>query len=201
MSLRNTFGLLYEPDKQWQKISDKNDSIAKTYFKFIIFMALLPPVSAYIGSTYVGWSLGFGETYRLTADSALRLSIAAYLAILVAVLVLAWFVQWMAKTYGANPSYKRCVNLTAYTCTPLFLVSIMGAYPILWFDMLVSLVAIAWAIYLLYHGVPIMMGIDKDRGFLFASSIITVCMCVLVGMLAITVLFWGTGIASPVFTS
>ncbi|WMS86226.1 Yip1 family protein [Pleionea litopenaei] len=199
MSLRNTFGLLYEPEKQWQKISEKNDSVFKTYFKYIVVMALLPPAAAYVGSTHVGWTLGMSDTYRLTPQSALQLSVAAYLAILVAVLVLAWFVQWMAKTYGANPSYKRCVNLTAYSCTPLFLVSILGVYPILWLDMLFSLVAIGWAVYLLYNGVPIMMGIDRDRGFLFASSIITVCMCVLVGMLAITVIFWGWGLA-PVFT-
>jgi hypothetical protein len=200
MSLRNTFGLLYEPEAQWQKISEKNDSIVKTYAKFLVFMALLPPVSAYIGATYVGWSLGIDETYRLTPDSALKLSIAAYFAILVAVLVLAYFVQWMAKTYGANPSLKRCLNLAAYSCTPLFLVSIAGAYPILWLDMLISLIGVGWAVYLLYHGVPIMMGIEKERGFLFASSILTVGLCILVGMIAITVIFWGSGIA-PVFTN
>jgi len=195
----NAFGLLYEPDKQWQKISEKNASIAKTYLSFLVFAALLPPASAFVGSTYIGWSIGFSDTNRLTVDSALQLSIIAYAAILVAVLVLSWFVQWMAKTYGANPSLKRCVNLSAYSCTPLFLVSVLGAYPILWLDMLFSLGAIAWAVYLLYHGVPIMMGIDKDRGFLFASSILTVCMVIMVGMLAITVIFWGSGFA-PTFT-
>ncbi len=200
MSLRNTFGLLYEPEKQWQKISEKNDSIIKTYFKFLVFIALIPPVSAYVGATYVGWSLGISDTYRLTPASALKLSIAAYLAILVAVFVLAYFIQWMAKTYGATPSLKRCVNLAAYSCTPLFLVSIAGTYPILWLDMLISLAGIGWAVYLLYNGVPLMMGIDRERGFLFASSILTVGLCILVGMLAITVLFWGAGIA-PVFTS
>ncbi len=200
MSLRNTFGLLYEPEKQWQKISEKNDSIVKTYFKFLVVMALIPPAAAFVGSTYVGWTLSFSETQRLTTESALKLSISAYFAILVAVFALAAFIQWMAKTYGASPSLKRCMNLAAYSCTPLFLVSIMGAYPILWLDMLFSLVAIAWAVYLLYTGVPIMMGIDKERGFMFAGSIITACMCILVGMLAVTVIFWGSGLA-PTFTS
>ena len=65
--------------------------------------------------------------------------------------------------------------------------------------MLLSLVAIAWAVYLLYLGVPILMGIEKERGFLFASSILTVCMVILVGMLAVTVVFWGSGL-TPVFT-
>jgi hypothetical protein len=192
--------MLYEPEQQWQKISDKNDSVIKTYVKFLLVMALIPPAAAFIGSTYVGWTIGLSETHRLTVQSAIMLSVAAYVAILVAMYVLAWFIQWMAKTYGADPSIKRCLNLAAYSCTPLFLVGLVGAYPILWLDMLVSLVAIGYAVYLLYTGVPIMMGIEKERGFLFASSILTVSLVILVGMLAITVIFWGSGIA-PVFTS
>ncbi len=199
MSLRNTFGLLYEPEVQWQKISDKNDSIAKTYFKFLFVIALIPPVSAYIGATYSGWSMGIDEVKYLTHESALMLSVAAYFAILFAVYLSAQFIRWMAKTYGASPSLKRCMNLAAYSCTPLFLVGILGAYPILWLDMLLSLVAIGWAVYLLYQGVPIMMRIEKERGFLFASSILTAGLCIFVGMLAITIIFWGSGI-SPQFS-
>ena len=201
MFFNNIFGLLYEPEKQWRSISDKNPSIMNTYLGFLIFMAVLPPASAFIGSTYVGWSTtGMSEVTKLTTESALALSIIAYVAILTAVLVLSAFIQWMAKTYGADPSLKRCVNLAAYSCTPLFLVSVFGAYPILWLNMLLSLGAIAWAVYLLYTGVPIVMGIEKERGFLFANSILTVCMVILVGMLAITVIFWGSGF-SPIFKS
>ena len=200
MSLTNAIALLYGPSQVWKKISEQKQSIAQIYFTFLIFFAAIPPVSAFIGSTYVGWSIGDGATHKLTTESALYLSIVAYIAILVAVLVLAAFVQWMAKTYGASPTLADCVALTAYSCTPLFLVSIMGSFPILWLDMLFSLVAIAMSVNLLYKGVPEIMGINQEKGFLFASSILTVCMVSLVGMLAITIIFWGSGL-SPVFTS
>ncbi|MET1253888.1 Yip1 family protein [Aliikangiella maris] len=200
MSLTSAIALLYGPNQEWQKIKEKKQSISNIYLTFLIFFAAIPPASAFIGSTYIGWSIGDGETNKLTTESALYLSIIAYVAILTAVLVLSWFVQWMAKTYGANPSLAECVSLTAYSCTPLFLVGILGSFPILWLDMLFSLLAIGMSINLLYKGVPELMGINKDRGFLFASSILTVCMVCLVGMLAITIIFWGSGLA-PVFTS
>ena len=199
MSMTNAIALLYSPEKEWQKLSDKKQTVSEIYFKFLIFFAAIPPVAAFIGSTYVGWNIS-GETHKLTSSSALQLSIAAYVAILVAVAVIAGFVHWMAKTYGSGPRYRRCLKLTAYSFTPMFLVGISGSFPILWLDMLLSLVAIALSVNLLYKGVPIIMGINAEKGFLFASSILTVCMCSLVGMLAITIVFWGSGIA-PIFTS
>ncbi len=200
MSLTNAIALLYGPEKEWRNISEQKQSISHIYLTFLVFFAAIPPASAFIGSTYIGWSIGDGDTHKLTVESAMYLSIIAYFAILAAVMVIAAFIQWMAQTYGANPDLSECVNLTAYSCTPLFLVGFLGTFPILWLDMLFSLVAIAMSVNLLYKGVPEVMGINQEKSFLFASSILTVCMVSLVGMLAITIIFWGSGL-SPVFIS
>jgi len=198
MSLTNAFALLYGPTTEWNKISQQKQSISHIYLTFLIFFAAIPPVAAFIGSTYVGWQIGNGATHTLTSESALYLSVIAYIAILVAVFVLSLFIQWMAKTYGAKPSLSKCVNLTAYSFTPLFLAGALGAFPILWLDMLVTLFAIGMSVNLLFKGVPQLMGINEEKAFLFSSSILTVAMVSLVGMLAITVIFWGSGF-SPVF--
>jgi len=198
MSLTHAFALLYDPTTGWGRISDKKQSITHIYLSLLIFMAAIPPASAFIGSTYVGWQVGGTTTHTLTIESAAYLSIAAYIAILVAVFVLSLFIQWMAKTYGANPDLASCVNLTAYTFTPLFLAGFLGVFPILWLDMLVTLVAIGMSVNLLFKGVPRLMSINEEKAFLFSSSILTVSMVSLVGMLAITVVFWGSGL-SPVF--
>lgn len=198
MSLTNAIALIYAPNQEWNTINEKKQSIAHIYLTYLIFFAAIPPISAFIGSTYVGWQIGSGEIRTLTESSAMYLSISAYIAILVAVFVLSLFIQWMAKTYGANPTLAQCVNLIAYSFTPLFLAGFLGAFPILWLDMLISLIAIGMSIRLLFKGVPLMMNISEEKAFLFSSSILTVSMVSLVGMLAITVIFWGSGIA-PVF--
>ncbi len=198
MSLANAFALLYGPTTEWNNISRQKQSVSHIYLTFLVFFAAIPPAAAFIGSTYVGWQIGNGDTHTLTSESALYLSVIAYIAILVAVFVLSLFIQWMAKTYGAKPSLSECVNLTAYSFTPLFLAGILGAFPILWLDMLVTLFAIGMSVNLLFKGVPQLMGINEEKAFLFSSSILTVAMVSLVGMLAITVIFWGSGF-SPVF--
>jgi hypothetical protein len=66
-------------------------------------------------------------------------------------------------------------------------------YPVLWFVVLVGLAAIAYSIYLLYSGVPIMMNIPEEKGFIYSSSVVTCGLVLLVSILAMTAIFWTLG--------
>jgi hypothetical protein len=94
---------------------------------------------------------------------------------------------------------SQCVVLAAYTATPLFLIGIMELYPVLWVNMVVGIVALAYTVYLLYSGVPIMMRISEDRGFLFSSAVLAVGLVAFVALLAVTAILWGMGL-EPNFT-
>ena len=197
--MKNRFNVLYDPIQAWPRISERKFNITQVYVRFIIVMAAIPPVAAYIGAVYSGWRIGFGEPVKLTWQSALMMSIAAYVAILVGIYVLARFVHWMAKTYDSEASLDRAVVLVAYSGGPLFLVSIFSVYPVLWLNTLLTLVAAALAIRILFVGTPVMMQVNQEKGFMFANAILTIGMVMLVGVLAISVLFWGFGIG-PVYT-
>ena len=71
-------------------------------------------------------------------------------------------------------------------------------YPMPWLNMLFGIVALLYTVYLLFTGVPVVMKITKEQGFLFSSAVLTVGMVTLVGMLAVTVILWGSGLG-PVF--
>ena len=200
MIFNHVFGLLTHPAKEWEAIRDERCSIGTCYISHVALLAALPPICAYVGSAHVGWQVAGGDPVRLTAASALLIAVTFYLAMLAGVFVMGKAIHWMATTYGSAPELASCVVLAAYTATPLFLVGVMAVYPLLWLDMLVGLVALAYTVYLLYTGVPVVMGISKEQGFLFSSAVLTVGMVMLVGMLAITVLLWGFGLA-PAFTS
>jgi hypothetical protein len=107
-------------------------------------------------------------------------------------------IHWMGKTYGSRQPLPQCIALAAYTATPLFLIGIMLLYPKLWLNMVIGLPALAYTVYLLYLGVPVMMGIPKERGFLFASAVLAVGLVMLVAVLVTSVILWGMGIG-PVF--
>ncbi|NCX49774.1 MAG: DUF1282 domain-containing protein, partial [Gammaproteobacteria bacterium] len=87
-------------------------------------------------------------------------------------------------------SLDDCLVLTTVTATPLFLSGISFLIPMLWLNVAVAGVALAYSVYLLYSGTSRVMKIDEDRAFMFASSVLTVALCTLVGMLAASVIAW-----------
>jgi hypothetical protein len=199
MLLKYVPGLLLHPEQTWQAIRAEDKSVVACYLELVLILALIPPAAGFYGTTRVGWQLGWGEPIRLTTDSALTIAVLYYLAILVAVGVVGKAIHWMAQTYGARPTLAQCVTLAAFTAVPLLLLGILQAYPVLLINFLVGLVALAYTVYLLYSGVPVMMGISKERGFLFSSAVLTFGLVSLVAMLAITVILWGFGV-DPEYT-
>ena len=198
MFIYRVTGLFLRPITTWEEIlKDKGNILAAMVPALIL--ALIPAICGYIGTTQTGWTIGAGDPVRITEDSAAIIAIMYYTIIQVAVFSVGWMIHWMAKTYGSNPSLPTCIRLAAYIPTPLFLVGFMQLNPVLWLNLVVGLPATAYTVFLLYTGIPTMMGISKDRGFLFSSAVLMVGMIGLVGMLAVTVFLWGIGM-EPVLT-
>jgi len=200
MVLNHVWGLFSHPEDEWKNILKEDCTVGKCYFSHVLLLAAIPPLAGYIGTTQVGWQVMTREVHKLTPGSALWIAILSYLTILVAVFTIGKLIHWMGKTYGAKQTLPQCIALAAYTATPLFLIGIMLLYPILWLNLLIGLPALAYTVYLLYTGVPIIMGIPKERGFLFSTAVLAVGLVTLVAVLAATVILWDIGIG-PVFAS
>jgi hypothetical protein len=193
-------GLVFQPKAEWQKISQENNEIPGLIIGYVLILALIGPLAGYYGTTMSGWQIGSREAVRLTPDSAMTMAVLYYLAMVVSVIGLGFMVRWMCKTYGGNTSLNRCIALSAYVSTPIFLVGIVELYPVLWVNLVIGLFALAHAVYLLYSGVPILMNISEDKGFLMSSALLALGMVVLVALLALTALLWGFGF-QPNFTN
>lgn len=194
------FQLLFSPRAGWRSIKDSGYGAAQVFLLHTVPFALIPPVCGYIGTTRTGWSLGLDRPVRLTAESALQIAVLYYGALLVATLSVAWAVHWMARTYGAKQSFAAGMVLATMTATPLFLVGLAQLVPEMWLNLVLGLPALAWTIALFYSGVPIMLEIPEERGFLLASAVLAFGLVALVAMIVVTVLLWGHGLG-PAFTS
>jgi hypothetical protein len=127
------------------------------------------------------------------------MSVAMYIALIGGVFALALLAHWMAHTFGAEPTSTQTLELAAYTSTPLFMVGFAGLYPELWVVMVIGLIGLAYSVYLLYVGVPILMHIPEERGFIYASSVVTCGLVLLVCILTATAILWSSGFG-PAFT-
>jgi hypothetical protein len=198
MLLNHVVGLLTDPENEWRAVRREHGGILRSYFSHIFFLAAVPVVAAYLGTTHVGWQISARETHWLTPESARPMAIASYVTLLFGVFFMGQLIHWMSRTYGTKADLDLCVALAGHAATPLFLIGVSLAYPLLWLNMLLGLPALAYAVFLLYTGVPIMTGIPKERGFLFASAVLAVGLVMFVGILAATVILWSAGVGPVV---
>ena len=199
--IHHVVGLFTHPDQEWREIrGDKEESVSHMYLTHTLILAAIPAVSAFIGTTQVGWVIGSRSPVMLTQESALWMTVMSYLAMLGGVAIMGAFIHWMARTYDASPSMARCVAFATYTATPLFIGGLAALYPHMWLGMVVGTAAICYTVYLLYVGLPTFMSIDPDEGFLFSSSVLAVGLVVLVAIMAFTVIVWGLGVG-PIDTN
>jgi MFS family permease len=199
-NLTHAPGLIINPKQEWQKISQEDNNIPGLLYGYVLILALIGPVAGYYGTTTSGWQIGSREAVKLTSESAITLAVMYYLAVVIAVVGLGLMVRWMCKTYGGNTSLNRCIALSAYVATPIFLVGFIEFYPVLWVNLLFGLIALSLSVFLLYTGVPVLMDISKDKGFLMSSALLALGLVVLVSLLGITTLMWGFGF-HPQFTN
>lgn len=198
MVLNHVWGLFFQPKKEWKSIKGERCSIGKCYCSHVLILAAIPAIAGYIGTTQVGWSFGGYEVHKLTTQSALQIAILTYLTMLVAVFSLGKAIHWMGQTYGSKQTLPQAIALAAYAATPLWLMGFFFLYPVLWVNMLIGLPALAYTVYLLYTGVPVMMSVTQERGFLFASAVLAVGLVMLVAVLGAMAMLWSMGIGPEV---
>lgn len=198
--IQHGLALLVQPHTAWQRVAQLPSASFNKLALFPVIMALLPAVAWYYGTSRIGWTVGSSEdAIRLTESSAFEISILFYFVMIGSVSIIGYFIHWMSATYGANSSLTKGIVIAGLTCSPLFLTGLVGFYPLLWVDLLIGVVALSWATYLLYLGIPIVMNIPEERGFLFSSAIIAIALVIFVGILVVTVILWEYGFA-PEFT-
>ncbi|RUO56123.1 Yip1 family protein [Pseudidiomarina homiensis] len=192
MILNHIWGLYAHPREEWKSIDERHESL--TYaLSHILLIALIPCAAAYYASAHLGWSIGAREATFLTQTSALSMSVAMYVGIIAATFALAYLIHWMAKTFGASPTFTQSVELAAYTATPVIMSGVAALYPELWFVTMAFLAGIAYSVYLLYSGVPILMHIPEERGFIYASSVVTAGLILLVILMVGSAMVWTNG--------
>lgn len=202
MLLSHAFGLFTHPGQEWDDIRKEHARPARVYVAYVFLLAAIAPICAYISTAYFGWTISGDRVIKLTQISAVQLSVLTYLAMLVGVFALGYAINWMARTYGAHeePDAANGIALAAYSCTPLFLAGFALLYPSPWFNAIIFTAAAVYGAWLMYDGLPIVMGIEKERAVMYAGALLTVALVILVSTRVGSVLLWNFG-AGPVFVS
>ncbi len=190
MFFENFWNLVYRPQPTWRKIRQQCYGLRHSFFTQLSWMAAIPAVSLFIGTTQMGWSVGNGEYHRLTTESALPVAIAMYFALILMVTVLGAGIYWMERTYGSRSGFRNSMVLATFVASPMLGAGIIGLWPVIWVDVIVMLLALSVSLYFLFTGVAEMMQVSAERAFLFGVSVITFGLCFLVALIAASVIIY-----------
>lgn len=186
-------GVLFSPDRVFSAVAAESPTAGRVFFRFALWLGVLPPLFAYIGTSEFGWRLGV-EPVFLPRATVLAICLAYFAALLLGFLSSAVIARWMAVTYDASQSLGRCLALMTIVGAPLAVGSVVHLYPHAFLNVLVLVPVLIWCMFLLYRGLPIVLGTGPNRGMLMASALIAYLMVALVSLLGVTVALWGSGI-------
>lgn len=190
---------LLHPHRAFTAIAADPPSGARVFFGSALWLALCPPVFAYIGTTLFGWRLGV-EPLVVEPATAFGISAAYFVSLLFGLLSAAFVAHWMAGTYGADTSFAHSLALMTLVAVPLAIGSIVHLYPNAFFNVMVLVPALIWSIYLLYSGLPLVLKTEPGRGMLMASALIAYLLVSWVTLLGITAVLWSFGVGPRVAT-
>jgi hypothetical protein len=190
---------LLSPRKAFTQVASEPPSGARVFFGAALWLALCPPLFAFVGTTLFGWRLGV-EPMFLPPGTAFAISVAYFVLLLIGLLSSAFVAHWMAGTYGADTTYAHSLALMTLVAVPLAVGSIVHLYPNAFFNVIVLVPTLIWSMYLLYRGLPVVLNTDTGRGMLMASALIAYLLVSWVTLLGITAVLWSLGLGPRIAT-
>jgi hypothetical protein len=149
---------LTAPKTEWQTIEAENAPHMKVFTSYVVPLALIPAISAFVGYGLIGYSVLGHHVDNI--GWGLRQAIVQYAAMLGGTYITAFVINALAENFGTKKDFDRAFSLTAYAYTPMFVGGVFYLLPSLsWLASLAGL----YGLYLLYIGLQPMMKAPADR--------------------------------------
>lgn len=130
-------GILTSPHTEWPTIAAEHETVSGLYTRYIALLAAIGPVALFLRYPGVG---------------SLVAGIGQYIMQLVAMIVCAKIIEWLAPKFQSSGDTVQALKLVAYASTPSWVAGIGNLIP--WLGALVLLIGGLYAIYLYYLGLP-----------------------------------------------
>jgi len=185
--------ILTSPKTEWPVIDAENDPHAKVFTSYVLPLALIPAVAAFIGYGLIGISV-FGHHVG-SVSWGVKQAISQFITMAGGVYITAFVIYLLAENFGSQKSLDKAFSLVAYAYTPAMVGGIFYILPSLSF--LASLASI-YSLYLLYIGLAPMMKTpeDKKTSYFVISLIALVGVFIVLGIILGVILGLSAGLSA-----
>jgi len=149
---------------------------------YVAVLAAIPFVATLIGDLwYYDMFVPFGFVGSFVAYAFVS-AFLIYILDIIGVYVVGLVIGMLAPTFGSSNDRIKSLRLAAFIFTPAFLIGILDIIPLLG---ILTILGILYGLYILYLGLPIMLGTPKERVVTYVVSVViaTFVIYVIIGVI------------------
>lgn len=177
--------ILITPKTEWDAIAADATPTAGLITGYVLPLAAVAAVAAFIGQVFIGVSAGFMGTVRVGMVAGLVGLVLSLVMAVVMVFVIGFIADALAPTFGGQKNMNQAVKVAAYTFTPVWVVGILAIIPALG---LLGILAALYAIYLMYLGLPRLMKAPQEKAVGYTAVVVIASIVLWIVVAAITAL-------------
>ena len=167
--------MILSPAAEWPRIEPEPGDAGYLFTSYAAFLAAIPPVCEFLRRGVLGWGPRFHHVHHHGFFSSLSGGIVHYLATFVALYVMAVVIDGLAPNFSARKNPQNALKLAVYSMTPAWVAGVFALIPGLGF---LRLLALLYAVYVFWLGLPVLMKAPSDRRGPYALAVV-VCAIIL----------------------
>lgn len=180
--------VLLTPRTEWDAIAADATPTQQLIVGYVLPLAAVAAVAAFIGQVFVGISAPLVGTYKVGMLAGLAGLVLALVMAVVMVFVIGFIADALAPSFGGQKNMGQAVKVAAYSFTPVWVVGILAIIPALG---LLALLAALYAIYLIYRGLPKLMKAPQEKAAGYTAVVVLAAIIVWVVVGTITAMVTG----------
>ncbi len=182
--------IVLTPQTEWPVIAAETVPQGTLITGYVVPLAAISAVAAFIGQVFIGVSLPFVGTVRTPIVSGLVGAVLSVVMAVVMVYVLAMIIDALAPTFNAEKNKAQAFKVAVYSITPMWIAGILNIIPAL---AMLGLLAGLYGIYLMYLGLLRVMKSPDDKAVVYTGVVTICCIVVMFVLAAITLAVTGIG--------
>jgi hypothetical protein len=161
--------ILVTPKTEWDVIAAETTPPPALVTGYVLPLAAVAAVAAFIGQVLIGVSVPFAGTVRIGVLAGLMGLVFSVVMAVVMVFVVGFIADALAPSFGGQKDMNQAVKVAAYSYTPMWIVGILAIIPALG---LLGILAAIYAIYLMFLGLPRLMKAPQDKAAGYTAVVV-----------------------------
>src|ERR1043166_5582391 len=118
------------PATEWPVIAEEHTSTGTLISGYVIPLAAIGAVAAFIGGSLVGQTLPFIGTFRVPLATGLVVAIFTICMAVVSVFIVSIIINALAPSFGAQKDSAQAMKVAVYSFTPAWVAGVFQIIPL-----------------------------------------------------------------------